>query len=106
MRDKTRIIIGKGAQDDGREELPLDNSQNPIGVRRIEQRMRKADREELIRSNAGIATFAVNHVVKTSLLLVPERLPEPFAHAGGTRSECFIERLNDAQRVVPERVDL
>src|ERR1043165_1589108 len=77
--------------------------------------MRKADRKDLIRTNGSVLIVAVNRVIKTTRLFIPEPLVEARARALGQFSVShtirFIAKLcgqfpHDTERVVPERLNL
>src|ERR1700693_5384027 len=78
-------------------------------------RVRKAYRENLIGPNGGVGRAAIHDVVEVSALLVPEKSVEAQLSEGGHGAIALLvgliakgtsEILHDAERVVPERLNL
>src|SRR5947209_19121277 len=118
-RLELRVVGRERAQADGRQELLPRDFEHRLPALAFEHRVFERDGEELVgpagRVVPALLLPALDHVVEVAATLVPEALVEGAAAALGVRAE-FLRRLlaaglarpafEQAERVVPERVDL
>ena len=120
VAEVARLVIGMArrqrAQADGREQFGADFSTTAGPARFVEHGMAQRNGEQLVGPARGIIpVFAVHDVEQVAALCGPEAAVERFARARdvfGERPRGFLAALlaqpalEQAQRIVPERVDL
>ena len=113
--DIARLIGRKCAQAKGREQFLLQRFDAWHPALRPEHRVWQADRQKLVRSNARVNAVVEHDVVAAISFGIPESGVESIGNfrgqlreffGGGALSETLGQIRGDAQRVVPERVQL